>query len=184
MKTLKLMILACALTITNCSSLNIVDPTKEIPPQIPPEKSIFFLKVNINAPERIRLVTIRYFDILNSEISGHTLELLGSDNANDPNTLSGCFLFTGKKTVYSLNEVEILTATKIGKFRLSDKKSWFVTSDGSKNPIFAGTLSFVGNKLEILDSGFKECKDELSKKYPKIDLTNSEELLRKKDKTK
>ncbi|TGK86892.1 hypothetical protein EHQ24_04650 [Leptospira noumeaensis] len=183
-KILTLVILSVVgLGLINCTSLNIVDPKKEITPQIPNDKAIYFIKANFNAgTETIYNVTLENFDLINSEISGHSLDL-GAGNKDNPNILTGCFLFTGINTVYALYEAQIrTTGGKIRTVKLADKKSWNLSTEGAKVPIFAGTLSYLDGKLDVSDLGFKECTTELSAKYPTIDFSKAEEMLKRKPK--
>ncbi|EOQ95434.1 hypothetical protein LEP1GSC195_1803 [Leptospira wolbachii serovar Codice str. CDC] len=183
MKKLLTLVLLSILGVANCSSLAVVDPTKEIAPQIPKEKAIYFIKANFNAgSEKIYNVTLENFDLINSEISGHTLDL-GKGNKDNPSLLTGCFLFTGNKTVYSFYKAAIRTGGgKTTSVKLIDKKSWTLSNEGSSVPIFAGTLSYLDGKLDISDVGFKECTTELSAKYPTIDFSKAEEILKRKPK--
>lgn len=183
MKNLITLIFVSIMGVANCSSLTIVDPKKEIAPQIPKEKAIYFIKANFNAgSERIYNVTLENFDLINSEISGHSLDL-GAGNKDNPNILTGCFLFTGDKTVYSFYtaNIRIGGGNKII-VRLTDKKSWTLSNEGSDVPLFGGTLSYLNGKLDISSDGFKECTTELSAKYPTIDFSKAEEILKRKPK--
>jgi hypothetical protein len=180
--TLILTTLTVILGLSNCTSLNVIDPKKEISSQIPNEKAVFFINTNLNVEnEKINSITLNFFDLLNSEISGHTLSL--KSDANDKqNSLTGCYLFTGKKTVYAFSSVDIKTNKKSFTVSLNKDKDWFIEYNSTQNPIYAGSINYTKNELDISDAGFKECKEELKIKYPSVDFSQAEELLKKKKK--
>ncbi|MCG9876040.1 MAG: hypothetical protein MH321_14785 [Leptospiraceae bacterium] len=168
--------------ILNCSTLSIIDPKKPLDAQVPKEKAVYFIQTNFSIEnQKIKSVTLEFFDILKSTTNGNVLKLSASkDIAN--NSLTECYLFSGDKTVYALYTAEIATDKGLIQTQLPKENKWFIEYKGSKSPLYAGSLSYLNNSLNISDSGFKECKADLAAKYPNLDFSNSEELLKKKSK--
>ncbi|WP_135627590.1 hypothetical protein [Leptospira selangorensis] len=161
-----------------CSSFVVIDPAKDIDKQISQDKTLYFFKANFDvSPANLYNVTLNNFDLTNSQISGHEIDL-GGGSTEKPGLISACYLVAGKDVIYALNAVDVNASNGNFLLKLPSGSIFNLMTGGSKNPIFGGTLSYTKGKLATSDDGFEECKKEISGKYPSLaaSIAKSEEL--------